>query len=120
MTDDVVNITLGGNEYPIPLLPLGVRKKLWPISIRMRSIDQKNPTEENLDDIISVIVIGISFATKDFTREKLEAMFLDMSDLSKAVTAISSQTNGPQQEKGPAEIMGETQAGTENSAGTTS
>lgn len=101
MTDSQ-KITLGGVEFDIPQLPLGVMKKVWPITFRMserakaEAVANKGfePTAEAIEDAIELNYLAISFIRPGFTRADLEAMTPDLEELVAGSIVIAIQAGG--------------------------
>ncbi len=82
---DLGKITLGGKEFDIPELPLGVQRRLEPITRRMseRAIEARKEgtpeamqramsSPENIDDAELSIAIALAFIDLDFTPKKFD------------------------------------------------
>lgn len=116
MDESAKTITIGGKEFVIPLLPLKVRKRLWPISIRIRAMDRTNPSESDFEDMVSVVYAGVSYGNPEVTRDVLEDLPVTLDELQAAIMIISVQASG--EAKAGANTVGEPTAGTNPSTGT--
>ena len=116
MDESAKTISVGGKDFIIPLLPLKVRKRLWPLSIRLRSMDRSNPSDSDFEDMVSVVLAGVSYGNPEVTREVLEELPVTLDELQAAIMTISVQASGAA--TSGANTVGEPTAGTNTSTGT--
>lgn len=99
---NTAKISLGGQEFDIPELPIGVMKKLWPLAARMgrRAMSAKNEdlpfdlSEENLEDTMQLVYMAIAYGKPGFTREEFDNLVIDLPDLIAASITVTVQAGG--------------------------
>ncbi len=90
---EAAKITLGGQEFDIPLLPLGVQRKLEPVLRRMaqrateakvegtpEAMQNAMASPENTDDAELTVVIALAFIDKDFSPPKFDELIAKAQD----------------------------------------
>jgi len=108
-------ITLGDRSFEIPELPLGVMRKIWPISARMSlrakaakatgdqlELVKATSSPDNIDDAIEIVFLGISFGTPSFKREELDNIICDLNEIIIAALIVSMQAGGKKEGDKPA------------------
>jgi hypothetical protein len=101
-------ITLAGKTYAVPLLPLGVIKKVYGA---LQRIAGKPLTEASLDELTGIVVIALKKIAPDITAEIFEDMHVTLDEIHKAVEVISIQCGLKKAASGEAK-PGETQIST--------
>lgn len=114
---DVPKIILAGQSYPVPkmavkqlrvLLPkalklmsslgpmmqaaMGLKNESIPVEERVKFLGELSLTEENFDLLLDIVQIGVSRGTKDFTRESMEELVIELPELMAALPVILAQT----------------------------
>ncbi len=94
--DKTYPLTLGGKTWDIPELPFGVIKKLQPrLLARNHELVQAHAngglgslSEQALDDLADLVVIGVRQVDPDFDRTVLDAMRFRSAELLIAQTTL--------------------------------
>ncbi|MGE0105283.1 MAG: hypothetical protein AB7U64_23375 [Blastocatellales bacterium] len=103
-------ITLGGQEFPVPVLTLGQLKTVVPALLRLKDIDYEALTEANMIDLANVVYVAVSKKTP-IARPDFDNLSATLSDLFLAIPIIATQAGMLQKKP---------EAAAETSTGTTS
>lgn len=85
-------VTLDGKKWPVPKLAPRQNRKVVPAILRCAKIDQRNITEEQVDDLYLVLYTGLTRAHPTLTRDEFDGMPISVEDALAAfpIVAIAS------------------------------
>lgn len=97
--EDVPTITLDGKAWPVPRLAIKQNKRVAPlIAKRSKDIERLGPenlgalTEELMEDVSTIIFLGLQRGHKDLTREEFEDMPISPKELLGAFWTVAKQS----------------------------
>jgi hypothetical protein len=103
--DDAPIITLGGQQWSVPQLPLSNSSKVIPIIQGLVSLDITKLTEDDINSLGKVAYYGIKRGSPDLTLDAFLEMPVTLEELILALPTISHQA-GLRKAGAPGEAQG--------------
>jgi hypothetical protein len=90
MTDPV--ITLGGKDFPVPLLAPRQQRVVLPAIMRLRTMNASAITQEQYDDLCEISLAAAQRGTASMKRDDFLDMPIQINELLTALPIIARQT----------------------------
>jgi hypothetical protein len=90
MTDPV--ISLGGKEFPVPLLAPRQQRIVIPAIMRLRTMNAAAITQEQYDDLCEISLSAAQRGTPSLKRDEFLDMPIQVNELLSALPVIAKQT----------------------------
>jgi hypothetical protein len=107
---DNPNITIGGQNFPVPPLSIGQLKIVVPALLRLKTLKIDALTEENIEDLTTITYLAILRGTPNFPKNEFTNMAGTVDDMLIAYPIIAEQC-GMRRKKAEDQAAGEAIAG---------